>query len=177
MACFCLLPQQYSDDRPGSRTEHRPPWLLSIRVLTVASPRGCNPLIKQKPNVMRALPLFATLLCFALTGFFVSCEVEREYEDWDADGNELLDENEFATAYAEEGIFTDWDGNADGYLDADEWGEGADEYDLDEEAYSMFDVNMDNQIDDNEFRNGLYTVLDGDGDGGLSEDEWEEFDD
>lgn len=103
------------------------------------------------------------------------------YESWDADANEVIDDNEFYNGImgtermAEwdadaDGSLTDrefydgsrtiWDANDDNMLDEDEWNNGIATYysEYDEEAYGGFndwDGNQDGMIDSDEYNQGI----------------------
>ncbi|MGK7397431.1 MAG: hypothetical protein ACNS62_22835 [Candidatus Cyclobacteriaceae bacterium M3_2C_046] len=121
---------------------------------------------------------------FLLSFIFLSvmgCEPEGYYyEDWDADADELIDEDEFGTAYTDVGYYETWDLDNDGILDQEEWEEGIgtyyDAYNYD--AFGTFedwDLDNDGLISDEEFTDGNFTFWDTDGDGFVDVAEYEEW--
>lgn len=99
------------------------------------------------------------------------------YEQWDENNDALLDQEEFAHAFADAGFYDNWDRDNDGFLDKNEWKEGWGTYhsDYNEDAYGTFedwDVNADGKLGKNEFQEGIFEIFDEDGDSFVSEDEY-----
>lgn len=71
-----------------------------------------------------------------------------DYASWDANNNDMLEENEFYAGYEESGLFEVWDTNDDGSLDQDEFGEG---------LYGTWDANDDGMLEADELEeNGFW---------------------
>lgn len=84
-----------------------------------------------------------TAASFALALMAAAPAVAQEnYDDWDSDGSETLEMEEFNTGFSENGIFDDWDMDDDGLLSEDEFGEG---------VYNGYDANDDGVLDEPEF--------------------------
>lgn len=63
-------------------------------------------------------------------------DFEWSYSEWDANDDDMLDEQEFNTGFEESGLYDEWDVNDDGYLDEDEFGDGLyDSWDEDDSGY------------------------------------------
>jgi hypothetical protein len=103
------------------------------------------------------------------------------YETWDADANDMIDDNEFYDGVMnsnsmsmwdadEDGSLSDteiydgsrsmWDANADGMLNETEWNDGITTYysDYDSDSYGEFmdwDSNQDGMIDGMEYNDGI----------------------
>ena len=73
-----------------------------------------------------------------------------EYNEWDADNNDEVAEEEF---YG--GVYECWDEDDSGYVDTDEYEAGIDAYYEDYEygAYDEWDANDDDTVNENEFDN------------------------
>ena len=72
----------------------------------------------------------------------VSATVEDEFNEWDADDDNLWTEDEFGTAFEEGGLFEDWDADDDDYLDYDE---------LSAAFITVYDINKDSVWTKGEF--------------------------
>lgn len=130
---------------------------------------------KQKPEISSFFPFL--LLLFLLVS---ACGGGRgnRFEDWDADKDVAITEDEFGTIFRDAGYFSVWDVNNDGLIDKTEWEAGmsahypeynpavsgyydawmglADEDMLDEEeftarTYRLWDTNKDGIIDSAEY--------------------------
>lgn len=92
--------------------------------------------------------LKTTLKSTAATSFVLAlmtaapAVAQENYTDWDSDGSEALEMEEFNTGFGDSGIFDDWDLDDDGALSEDEFGEG---------VYNGYDVNDDGVLDEPEF--------------------------
>ncbi|PRY10154.1 hypothetical protein CLV24_11571 [Pontibacter ummariensis] len=78
------------------------------------------------------------------------------YEGWDANDDNLLDENEYYGAF-----YDTWDINDDNMLDENEWNTALSDFGFDDNTawgWSDWDTNNDNLIDENEFGTGLGTA-------------------
>lgn len=94
------------------------------------------------------------------------------YEDWDANKDNLLDENEF---YG--GFYKTWDTNRDNRIDENEWNTASASYGIENETWAGWDTSGDGALDENEFRTGMgrtnyYTNWDADRDNRLNEREY-----
>lgn len=57
-------------------------------------------------------------------------------EDWDVDGDGVLDQEEFCSGLGDEGLFDQWDADNDGLLEVNEYSEGIFEiWDTDDDGY------------------------------------------
>ena len=119
-----------------------------------------------------------SLLAFSLLAFF-GCETRdyAAYETWDADNNELIDENEFNTTFGEANYYAAWDTDGDGIVDETEWDTGITTY---YPAYTggdyvSWDLNQDNMLDQDEFTVGTYQLWDTNGDGTIEVVEYNEW--
>lgn len=73
-------------------------------------------------------------------------------QEWDMDGDGMLNQDEWNTGWNESGVFNDWDGDGDGMLTSDEFNTGVyGGYDrdgdgmLNDEEYTMFNDDMGNE--------------------------------
>ena len=112
---------------------------------------------------------------------FSSCsgggEEEYQFSDWDQDGNELLDENEFSRAYVQTAYQDRWDTNRDKEIDENEWESGVANYwvpyDIGEYgAFSTWDSDLNDRLSEDEFWERIFEFYDKDGDQFLSEAEY-----
>lgn len=99
------------------------------------------------------------------------------YAEWDADRNELLDDNEFRTVYTETTYYDRWDVNNDDFIDENEWGTGVGTFwgDYEETEYGAFedwDADADGYLSDDEFGEGVFGFYDTDEDNYLGEEEY-----
>ncbi|GAB3818806.1 hypothetical protein GCM10028895_16460 [Pontibacter rugosus] len=74
----------------------------------------------------------------------------ERFGGWDANGDQMLDENEFNDSF-----FSTWDDNDDNKLDENEWQTAANDYGVENQNWRDWDANSDNNIDQNEFRAGM----------------------
>lgn len=91
---------------------------------------------------------------------------------WDANDDNMLDENEYYSSY-----YDTWDVNDDNALDEDEWNNASRDFGMEGQNWADWDVNKDNRLDENEFRTGAarnnnYSTWDRDGDKMLNEREY-----
>jgi hypothetical protein len=91
-----------------------------------------------------AFPLFAAAPAMA----------QEAFGDWDGNGNGVIDSNEFATGFGDNGVYDGWDANSDGSLSEDEFNDG---------VFGAYDRNDNDTLEEPEF--GDYG--DDAGDGGL----------
>lgn len=71
---------------------------------------------------------------------------ELEWGDWDANGDGLLDQNEFSSGMKQHGAFLRWDSDADKRLTEEEFERG---------MYRDYDVNSDEAISQDELGPGM----------------------
>lgn len=124
-----------------------------------------------------------TLVFFLILGWFLSgCDTgenaQYDFSDWDQDGNEMLDENEFYRAYAGTKYHNQWDANEDKYIDEEEWGSGVANYwvayDIGEYgAFSSWDPDVHGRLSEHQFRERIFEFYDKDEDGFLSKEEYQ----
>jgi hypothetical protein len=124
-----------------------------------------------------------TLALFWILGLFLpACETgnngEYQFSDWDQDGNEQLDENEFYRAYAGVKYHNQWDANQDKYIDEEEWGSGVTNYwvayDIGEYgAFSSWDPDVHGKLSEEQFQKRIFEFYDKDRDGALSKQEYQ----
>ena len=75
-------------------------------------------------------------------GYLARSLGERDVREYDADGDGMLNRDEYRTYYDRSGVFRRYDANSDGLLDENEYREGT--------LYS-YDRNYDGEIGDDEF--------------------------
>lgn len=134
------------------------------------------------------------LLSFLFTGL-LSCD--RGYDDWDANDNDALEENEFHEGFPQTNYYDGWDENDDNLIDQNEFYDGtystldvdndnflsSSEWELlgdsenDYGEFSLWDTDNDALIDYNEYRenadeNGVFTSWDQDDNSSLDENEF-----
>lgn len=119
---------------------------------------------------------FLAFSLFALIG----CQNNNDYaayETWDADGNELVDGNEFNTTFADAGYYSAWDTDADGIIDETEWDAGVATYYpvYNGDDYTRWDLDGNEALDEDEFTVGTYPLWDTNGDGNIEVVEYEEW--
>lgn len=112
---------------------------------------------------------------------FASCETESGYlyDDWDANADAEIDEEEFVTGSDEIGYYEGWDVNNDAVLDEEEWETGwgnyYPNYDYEVEGlFSDWDLDDDGTIDNDEFDSGNFSLWDNDNSGFIDETEYDE---
>lgn len=122
-----------------------------------------------------------SIFAFLLFGFF-SCDTDdyTAYETWDADANEWIDEDEFATTYGEADYYSAWDTDGDGIVDEVEWEAGISTYypAYDVAAYGDYDawdVDDDAALAEDEFTTATYNLWDTDKDGRIEVAEYNEW--
>lgn len=140
------------------------------------------------------LSLFAFLMMFTTVGF------AQEYDEFDTNNDNRIDENEFNDEYRD--YFSEWDSDTDGevnenefyettynrtdkdqdgYLSENEWDEGNEnmygDY-LSSNNFDDYDANNDNEIDNREFKSGFenennsfFEIYDENSDNGLDSQE------
>lgn len=125
----------------------------------------------------------ATLVFFLVAGLtFSACDVggddEYEFSDWDQDGDELLDENEFYRAYAGVKFHERWDTDQDMFIDEEEWEQGVANYwapyDIGEYgAFAAWDPDIHGRIPEQQFRERIVEFYDRNDDGYLDQVEYQ----
>ncbi|GHA55001.1 EF-hand domain-containing protein [Pontibacter akesuensis] len=74
----------------------------------------------------------------------------QRFGGWDANDDNMLDENEFNDSF-----FSTWDENDDNMLDENEWRTSANNFGMENQNWQDWDTNRDNNLDQNEFRTGM----------------------
>jgi len=72
------------------------------------------------------------------------------YEDWDANDDDFLDEDEYS-----QGLFSSWDINDDNRLDQNEWNTASNDFRIGDQNWTDWDANNDGYLDNNEYRDGI----------------------
>lgn len=121
---------------------------------------------------------FLLILGWSLSACNTGANGEYEFSDWDQDGNELLEEEEFYRAYAGTKYFNQWDANQDAFVDEEEWGSGVANYwvayDIGEfGAFSSLDPDIHGKVSEERFRERILEFYDKDGDGFLNREEYQ----
>lgn len=104
---------------------------------------------------------------------------ENTYDVWDADDNDLLDENEWYLGYDYsygDYVVTDFDAvdtDGDGYVDYDEYESSLGNTDL----FNEWDVDQDQTLNNNEIARMVFNNWDYDNSNFIEKTEWEEFKD
>lgn len=86
---------------------------------------------------------------------------EDGFGEWDANNDQMWDENEFETVANDAGLYNDWDADGNGEFNENELNEG---------IFNTYDENDDNMMDENEF-NTWNTAW-----GGEYENNWDAWD-
>ncbi|CAN5294743.1 hypothetical protein BH09BAC1_BH09BAC1_28090 [soil metagenome] len=118
------------------------------------------------------------------------------FNQWDVDGNGFISPNEYHA-----GVYARWDANGNGIISNDEWGNRNSVWDTQSDRnmsmngwtnnsntdmtpdqfnanfgtnsnFRIWDANLDNQLDRNEFNTGVYRTLDRDRDGTVDDIEF-----
>lgn len=90
------------------------------------------------------------------------------FDDWDVDGDGVINESEYST-----GLFGTFDANDDGDITEEEWEQSFDVENVYDGWYDAWDVNDDGVLDSNEFSAGLYDYYDANDNGVFDEQEWD----
>lgn len=88
---------------------------------------------------------YFTLLSGLMITLMYACDTEGDYyqyEDWDRDADEVIDDEEFYEGITATGYYTDWDLNADETVTNEEMLQG---------FYRIWDTNGDKRIDQEEW--------------------------
>lgn len=81
----------------------------------------------------RALMKLASASALALSLFAAPAMAQEAFEDWDADGSAVIEEEEFEAGFDEVGIYEEWDEDDDGLLSEEEFDAGVfNAYDADD---------------------------------------------
>ena len=85
----------------------------------------------------------------------------------------IFDRDLFNTNLGEAGIFDGWDNDGNEIIDNTEFDAGSKNWGGDEQlSFNDWDLNDDNGIDENEFGDSSWNLLDDNRDGELAENEW-----
>ena len=93
---------------------------------------------------------------------------EEVFDEWDADDDGYLDEDEFTANVA---WFSTYDEDGDGYLNPEEFSAVGEDF-ANVDDFDAYDLNGDRLVTVDEFNSKLFDDLDEDEDGLLSEDDW-----
>ena len=120
---------------------------------------------------------FLALLVFGISSCSQGGEGKKLFKAFNQDENDFLSDPEFYNAIAEMGYFEAWNEDNDQFLSEDEWSAGVNEYlggytVSTVEKFGEWDLNGDNQISAEEFREGLFEVVDTDDNSQISESEF-----
>ncbi|WP_026135543.1 EF-hand domain-containing protein [Nafulsella turpanensis] len=120
---------------------------------------------------------FLALLIFGMSSCSNGGEGQKLFKAFNQDENDYLSDLEFYNAIAEMGYFEAWNEDNDQSLSEDEWSAGVNEYlggytVSTVEKFGEWDLNGDNQISVEEFREGLFEVVDTDNNSQISESEF-----
>ncbi|PRY03657.1 hypothetical protein CLV24_1395 [Pontibacter ummariensis] len=127
--------------------------------------------------------LFRAFIIFLALGL-PACGNEGEgaklFKTYNQDENDYLEEREFYVALEEMNYFTAWNKDDDAYLSEDEWSAAVDEYlggyqIATVEQFGEWDLDGDNMISQDEFRDNLFEVVDKDDNVQISESEFVEL--
>lgn len=123
---------------------------------------------------------FLALLIFGISSRSQGGEGEKLFKAFNQDENDYLSDQEFHNALAEMGYFEAWNEDNDQSLSEDEWSAGVNEYlggyqVSTVEKFGEWDLNGDNKISVEEFREGLFEVVDTDDNSQISESEFTKF--
>lgn len=83
-------------------------------------------------------------------GLYSTFVTTTYYEDYDVNGDKVLDENEFYNS-----MYKTWDANADNNLDENEWNTGTRDFGMENQVWADWDTNNDGMLSDTENRAGI----------------------
>lgn len=132
---------------------------------------------------MRLLGKISFTFLMALIGLtFIASPAaaqDCEFDNWDVNSDDYLDEDEFFDAYDEVGYYNEWDEDDDDSLSESEWEMAADEHlaAYDSGKFSDWDTDGNGNISESELQEGLFELIDQDNDGRIGGDDWSLFDD
>ena len=119
-------------------------------------------------------------LIFGLIAVFLtsSCTNEADYETWDANSDDRIDDQEFYDTSDQFGYYDTWDDDADGTINEEEWNTGVTTYygDYDANTYGTFtdwDADADGFLREDEFNDWTYDMWDEDESGFIEATEYE----
>lgn len=120
---------------------------------------------------------FLALLVFGTSSCSQGGEGKKLFKAFNQDENDFLNDTEFYNAIAEMGYFEAWNEDNDQPLSEDEWSAGVNEYlggytVSTVEKFGEWDLNGDNLISVEEFREGFFEVVDTDDNSQISESEF-----
>lgn len=128
-------------------------------------------------NIKHTFVIFS-LFFFTLT----ACDSPNysAYQAWDLDEDGYIDAIEYNNTFANTGYYETWDEDGNDIIDEAEWKTRVSrhnpDYDYDTYGYTMWDVNEDQGIDEEEFTTSTYRVWDTDGDGKVDAEEFQAWD-
>lgn len=129
-------------------------------------------------KIQRYIKITLTLLL--ITTFSANAQVytENEFSAWDADNNEYIDDNEFNTVFEENEWYDEWDADRDGLLSEEEWNDGLvtnypaytpDDYG----TYADWDLNDNDVVEEDEWQGYTFDMWDEDDDGYITAEEYD----
>jgi len=113
--------------------------------------------------------------------FLCSCTGNREmayaYDDFDANEDRRIDQEEFDKVFSEQGEFDKWDVDEDRRLTEEEWNTGFNNYGSsypyeEKGLFDDWDTDGDTYVDDEEFNEGFFDLFDADDSDDITEKEW-----
>ncbi|HEX6983060.1 MAG TPA: hypothetical protein VF181_09890 [Balneolaceae bacterium] len=122
---------------------------------------------------------FTFVMAFLGLVFVASPAVAQdcEFDNWDVNNDDYLDEEEFYDAYDEVGYYDEWDSDDDDSLSETEWEMAADEHlgAYDSGKFSDWDTDGNGMISEPELQEGLFELIDQDSNGQIGGDDWSLF--
>ena len=120
--------------------------------------------------------LLAAFICTFFLGLSAYAQND-DFDKWDEDGDELLEEGEFRLIFEDDDSYSDWDMDDDDKLDLEEWKESIEDFydDLSdnlEDSFDDWDLDEDGFVSDDEYIGGNFRQLDKDEDNKLNNDEY-----
>lgn len=95
------------------------------------------------------------------------------FSQWDMDQQQGLNQDEFTTGLQDQGTFGDWDADGDGMIDQQDFQNAFGDADwYDEGLFNEWDMDGDGNLMEEEVSQGLFEEWDENGDGVLTQDEF-----